>query len=86
MKKYLLLLSVLAAAIAYWLWAQVGYLPLPEPLPMSKGSMNWLVVYPGPGIVVDMAINARAREFSDFARYEKELTALFLAARTAEDR
>jgi len=47
---------------------------------VSKGSMNWLVVYPGPGVVVDMAINARAEEFSDFARYEKELTALFLLA------
>ena len=47
---------------------------------VSKGSMNWLVVYPDLRIVVDIAINARADEFSDFARHEKRITALFLEA------
>jgi serine beta-lactamase-like protein LACTB len=47
---------------------------------VSKGSMNWLVVYPDERIVVDIAINARADEFSDFARHERRITALFLEA------
>ena len=47
---------------------------------VSKGSMNWFVVYPDERIVVDIAINARADNFSEFARQEKRITALFLKA------
>ena len=42
--------------------------------------MNWLVVYPDQRIVVDIAINARADEFSDFAKHERRILGLFLEA------
>jgi len=46
---------------------------------VSKGAMSWLVVYPGPGLVVAININARAGSFADFAAAETRLTRLAIA-------
>ncbi len=45
---------------------------------VSKGSMAWLVVYPDFGIVIAMAINARADNFQDFAAPASRLAEIFL--------
>ncbi|XOV83498.1 MAG: serine hydrolase domain-containing protein [bacterium] len=46
---------------------------------VAKGSMNWLVLYPESGLAVNMSINTVVESFSDFAAFEKVLTALFIS-------
>jgi CubicO group peptidase (beta-lactamase class C family) len=51
---------------------------------VSKGAMNWLVIYPDLSIVVNLSMNTRIEIFSEFSKYEKDITHIFLA--TMEER
>ena len=45
---------------------------------VSKGSMNFLVLFPAYNLVIDASINARAEEFSHFSEHVFELASIFL--------
>ncbi|PRX54385.1 serine hydrolase domain-containing protein [Flagellimonas meridianipacifica] len=45
---------------------------------VSKGSMNFLVLFPEYGLVVDASINARAEHFGDFAKEVRKIANCFL--------
>ncbi|MEM8999286.1 MAG: serine hydrolase domain-containing protein [Bacteroidota bacterium] len=45
---------------------------------VSKGSMNFLVLFPEYGLVVDASINARAKTFGDFAEEVRKIADFFL--------
>jgi hypothetical protein len=47
---------------------------------VSKGAMNWLVIYPDLSIVVNLSMNTRTDNFSEFSKYEKDITHIFLTS------
>ncbi len=47
---------------------------------VSKGSMNFLVIFPNYNLVIDASINARTREFSEFTKEVRVLANFFLEA------
>jgi len=45
---------------------------------VSKGSMNFLVIFPNYNLVLDASINARVKHFGDFAAEVRQLANIFL--------
>ncbi|AXT21062.1 class C beta-lactamase-related serine hydrolase [Flavobacteriaceae bacterium AU392] len=45
---------------------------------VSKGSMNFLVLFPNYNLVIDASINARARTFGEFANEVKKIANVFI--------
>ncbi|MET1260590.1 serine hydrolase domain-containing protein [Flagellimonas sp. DF-77] len=52
---------------------------------VSKGSMNFLVLFPNYGLVIDASINSRAATFGEFAAEVRQLADFFLRAVPKEE-